>query len=494
MTRLTTAALPSLTSRLPVPEYPRDAATTGIVHFGVGAFHRSHEAMFLDRLFRSDPSAAATWGICGVGLLPGDAAMRDTLQAQDHLYTLVTRSPDGEASATVIGSIMDYLFAPDDPNRVVERLASAQTRIASLTITEAGYPVDDSSGAFDETDAAVATDLAAARVEGGPGPSGVFGILTEALRRRRDRGLAAFTVMSCDNIPGNGTVARVALTSYARLIDADLADWIEATVAFPNSMVDRITPATTDAGRAEVASRWGVDDAWPVLSESFEQWVLEDAFPLGRPAFEKVGVQIVPDVEPYELMKLRLLNASHQAMSYLGLLAGFTTVHDTCRDEGFRAFLLGYMHEEAIPTLDAVPGIDLDAYCRQLLERFSSEAIADTLARQVVEGSARIPKFLLPVLRDQLVSEGPIERICLVVAAWSVYLSRDEGVVDSRHDRIVAAARREESDPGALLDVAEVFGDLGSESRFRARYLSARGMLLAEGPIPAISALAAAGH
>ncbi|RKR75190.1 mannitol dehydrogenase family protein [Frondihabitans australicus] len=487
MTRLTPAALPSLPETVGTPDYPRDPASCGIVHFGVGAFHRSHEAMFLDRLFRHDHAAADAWGICGVGLLPGDAAMRDALGEQGHLYTLVTRAPDGTTEARVIGSIMDYLFAPDDYDAVLERLASPATRIVSLTVTEAGYPVDDATGEFRPQDRAIAADLAS------PGaPTGVFGLIAEGLRRRRDRGVPAFTVMSCDNIPGNGRVARTALTSYARLVDADLADWIEAEVTFPNSMVDRITPATSDAGRAEVSSILRLDDAWPVLSESFEQWVLEDSFVLGRPALETVGVQIVPEVEPYELMKLRLLNASHQAMSYLGLLAGHTMVHEVCRDERFRAFLLGYMHAEAIPTLAPVPGIDLAAYCDQLLERFSSEAIADTLARQVVDGSARLPKFLLPVLRDQLAAGGPIERMCTVIAAWSIYLERDEGVVDARHDVVVEAARQEPTAPGSLLLVADVFGDLGSVPRFREGYLAARETLLTAGPLAAIDAVAAA--
>ncbi|GAA4671733.1 mannitol dehydrogenase family protein [Frondihabitans cladoniiphilus] len=484
MTRLTAAALPELSARLPVPVYPREREATGIVHIGVGAFHRSHEAMFVDRILRSSTDGSADWGICGVGILPSDAVMRDALGEQDGLYTLVTRSPDGSAEARIIGSLKDYLFAPDDVEAVVERLASPATRIVSLTVTEAGYPVDDTSGSFDATNPAVAGDLASPH-----SPTGVFGLLTEGLRRRRERGVPAFTLMSCDNIPGNGTVARTALTSFATLVDESLGGWISENVAFPNSMVDRITPATTDAGRAEVARRWGVEDSWPVLSESFEQWVLEDDFPLGRPAFETVGVQVVPDVEPYELMKLRLLNASHQNMSYLGLLAGFETVHEVCRDTRFAEFLRGYMDEEGIPTLRPVPGIDVADYCDELIARFSSEAIADTLARQVVDGSARIPKFLLPVLRDQLASDGTIDHICLVVAAWSVWLAKDEGVVDARHDRVVAAARLEETEPGALLDVTEVFGPLGTSTRFRDGYLAARRLILADGPFAGLASV-----
>lgn len=485
MVNLSAHDLAAIGRRIPVPEYDRRAVTTGIVHFGVGAFHRSHEAMYLDRLLRLDDDNAQ-WGICGVGVLPADVRMRDALAAQDGLYSLVVKHPDGESEARVIGSITEYLFAPDDPLAVIEKLCDPAVRIVSLTITEGGYRVNDATGEFDATDAGTVADLVVGTV-----PSTTFGFITDGLRRRRERGIAPFTVMSCDNIQGNGHTARVAVTAFARLKDPELGEWIADTVAFPNSMVDRITPATTPAAIAEVSERYGVDDAWPVVSEAFEQWVLEDDFPAGRPAFEKVGVQLVDDVAPYEMMKLRLLNASHQAMSYLGILAGFTFVHDTVRDQLFADFLRSYMRTEAVPTLQPVPGIDLVAYCEELIQRFSSTAIADTLARQVVDGSERIPKFLLPVVHDQLAGNGAVDHAALVLAAWSEFLHRShEGsidITDGRAELLVDAIAKESTVPGALLDVTEVFGELGRDVRLREAYVSARADIGLLGPRSAMN-------
>jgi mannitol 2-dehydrogenase len=301
--------------------------------------------------------------------------------------------------------------------------------------------------------------------------------------------------MSCDNIQGNGSVAETAVTAFARRKDSALGEWIATQVAFPNSMVDRITPVTTDAAVAEVRARYDIEDAWPVVAESYEQWVLEDRFSMGRPDLGSVGVQLVPDVLPYELMKLRLLNASHQAMSYLGILAGYGTVHDVCRTAVFADFLRGYMTDEAMPTLDPVPGVDLVQYREQLITRFCSAAITDTLARQVVDGSHRIPKFLLPVLRAQLEADGPIEHIALVVAAWSRYLEgadeRGRAVtpVDDRADLIVAAAKREATEPGAFLRLADIFGDLGGNARFVSAFLAARHQLIEHGAQAAVARL-----
>jgi len=488
MVKLASTTLSTIGQTVPVPHYNRAATTTGVVHFGVGSFHHSHEAMYLDRILSAGNNPA--WAICGVGVLTSDATMRDVLADQDNLYTLVVKHPDGRAEARVIGSITEYLFAPDDPEAVIAKLAAPTTRIVSLTVTEGGYNVNDATGEFDADNPAVRNDLAEGAI-----PATVFGLITEGLRRRRENGIAPFTVMSCDNIQGNGHVARKALTSFALLKDPDLGQWISDIVAFPNSMVDRITPATTDQSRVEVRTQYGIDDGWPVISESFEQWVLEDRFTLGRPDFESVGAQVVSDVEPYELMKLRLLNASHQAMSYLGILAGYSYVHDVCRTPLFTAFLLDYMTLEATPTLHPVPGIDLDAYRKELIARFSSTAIADTLARQVVDGSERIPKFILPVVRAQLASGGEISRCVLVIAAWSIFLegTTEDGqpipLTDSRAQTLVEAVRSEAQHPGALLDIRDVFGDLGENERFRSAYLAARELIKVDGSIGAITSL-----
>lgn len=467
MTKLEPGSLPELATRVEVPRYDRSAVSVGVVHIGVGGFHRAHQALYLDDVLAAGDLA---WGICGVGLMPSDVTARDAAAAQGCLYTLMTVDPAGALATRVIGSLVQYLYGPDDPEAVLGVLADPATRIVSLTITEGGYGVNDATGLFDPQDAATLADIE----DGGP-PRSALAYLTEALRRRRDSGIPAFTVLSCDNIQGNGHVARLALTSFASRRDADLAAWIGSEVAFPSSMVDRITPVPDDATRQLARQVLGIDDAWPVRAESFRQWVVEDSFSHGRPDLAAVGVQMVEDVEPYEHMKLRLLNASHQVMAHIGLLAGLTWVHEACRDPHVVALLRRYMQAEAIPTLGPVPGIDLDEYCDQLLERFASEQVQDTLARQVVDSSARIPKFVLPVVAEQLRSDGPIDCCAVVLAAWSLRLERAVAPApDPQHEALVAAVLDESSRPGAMLDVAAVFGDLGANTRLRRAYVDAR--------------------
>jgi mannitol 2-dehydrogenase len=430
--------------RMPAPTYARELVTPGVVHFGVGGFHRAHQAMYLDRLMNE--GEALDWGICGVGVMAADQKMKEVLDAQDGLYTLVLKHGDGTYEPRVIGSIVAYLFAPDDPEAVIERLAAPSTRIVSLTVTEGGYNISDITGEFDTANPDVVRDLAPGAL-----PRTTFGLVTEALRRRRERGLVPFTVMSCDNLQGNGHLARRAFATFARLRDPGLGDWVEREVSFPNSMVDRITPVTTDADRAEVAERFGIRDQWPVVCEPFTQWVLQDAFTAGRPPYQDAGVQVVDDVEPYELMKLRLLNASHQGLCYFGYLCGYRLVHEAAQDPLFQAFLLGYMDEEATPTLPAVPGVDLAAYKHTLIERFSNPEVRDTIARLCAESSDRIPKWLLPVVRAQLASGGEIRRSAAVVASWARYAEGvdEQGqpieVVDRLADSLVELARRQDA-------------------------------------------------
>jgi mannitol 2-dehydrogenase len=481
--------LPSLPADLGVPGYDREALRTGIVHFGVGGFHRAHEAMYLDRLMAA--GKAAEWAICGVGVMPADRRMRDVLTAQDGLYTLVVKAPDGELTARVVGSIKEYLFVPDDPEAVIEKMASEDVRIVSLTVTEGGYNFNAVTGDFVAEHPDVQHDL-----QPGAAPRTTFGLITEALARRRARGLAPFTIMSCDNIQGNGHAARRSFAAFATLRDPELGAWVEREVAFPNSMVDRITPVTTDDDREEVRKRFGVDDGWPVVCEPFTQWALEDAFPLGRPPFENAGVQVVADVEPYELMKLRLLNASHQALCYFGYLAGYRLVHDVAQDPLFAGFLLAYMDREATPTLAPVPGIDLDAYKRQLIERFSNAQVRDTVARLCAESSDRIPKWLLPVIRHNLATGGEILRATAVVASWARYAEgvdeqgRPIEVVDRLGDSLVATARRQATEPLAFIANRELFGDLVDNERFVSTYRSVLAGLHARGARATLEELA----
>jgi mannitol 2-dehydrogenase len=444
--------------------------------------------MYIDRLL--EQGKAQDWGICGVGVLPSDRRMAEVMAAQDCLYTLVVKHPDGTLEARVVGAIVEYLLAPDDPEAVVEKMADEATRIVSLTVTEGGYNVSPVTGQFDATAADVVADL-----QPGAVPRTAFGLVTEALVRRRRRGLPPFTVVSCDNIQGNGDVARRSFTAFAGLRDPELGSWMEQEVPFPNSMVDRITPATTDEDREEVRQRFGIDDGWPVVCEPFTQWVLEDRFSLGRPPLEDAGVQVVEDVEPYELMKLRLLNASHQALAYFGYLAGYRLVHEAAQDPLFQRFLLGYMEEEATPTLRPVPGIDLGEYRENLVARFSNPAIRDTLARLAFDGSERIPKWLLPVIRENLATEGEIRRSAAVVASWARYCEGvdEEGrpieIADRRKDSLMANARRQREDPLAFLADRDLFGDLVDDERFTSPYLAALASLHARGARATLEAL-----
>lgn len=472
MPQLSQETLQSLQDGVGRPAYDRSDVIPGIVHFGVGGFHRAHEAMYVDTLMNR--GEGLDWGIVGVGTMPADARMRDVLQAQHGLYTLVVKHPDGVLEPRVIGSIVRYLLAADNPEAVLEILTATSTRIVSLTITEGGYLFHPSTGEFDSSAQLIQPDL----VEGAV-PTTVFGFIVESLRRRREVGSAPFTVMSCDNIPGNGDVAKKMLTAFAELKDAELADWIRLSVPFPNSMVDRITPVTDAGDITSLRDTFGVEDGWPVVCEPFTQWVLEDRFEggdKGRPSFEDVGVQLVTDVEPYELMKLRLLNASHQALCYLGYLSGYRYAHEVCQDPLFARFLLSYMDREATPTLQEVPGVDLTAYKHQLIERFANPEVRDTLARLCAESSDRIPKWLVPVIMENLASGGEIERSALVVASWARYAEGvdEQGepieVVDQLKDRVMAAAARQGDDPLAFLRDETLFGNLAADERFTASF------------------------
>ncbi|WCE45902.1 mannitol dehydrogenase family protein [Winkia neuii] len=455
------------------PTYDRSELTCGIVHFGVDNFHRSHQAMFLDRLLRE--GKAKDWAICGVGVMPGDKKMRDALAGQDHLYTLVLKNPDGTKEPAVIGSIIDYLFAPDDPNAVVERMSSEDTKIVSLTVTEGGYNIDDETGKF-RTDAKGAVHDAEHPEE----PQTTFGFIVAALRRRKEAGLAPFTVMSCDNLPGNGNIARTAVVEQARLADPEFAEWIDQNVSFPNCMVDRITPVTTDADRQMVKDELDLDDAWPVVAEPFVQWVLEDKFPLGRPAYEEVGAQLVDDVVPYELMKLRLLNAAHQSLAHWGRLLGLTYGHDSARDEDIAGVTRRYLEQEARPTLRPVPGIDLDAYIDELFERFGNEAIADTLARLAQDASDRMPKFVLPSVRQNLKDGGQTKIGAAMCAAWALGCEGKaedgtEVVIDDQHGKELAEAAKKQAagDDTAFIADQFVFGELAQNEQFKTEFVQA---------------------
>ncbi len=454
------ADLARLPAGVPRPTYDRGALRSAIVHMSVGGFHRAHQAVYLDDLLQR--GQAAGWGICGVGLLPQDARMRDVLRAQDCLYTVIERSAAGDRPR-VIGSMREYLLAPDDPGAVVQRMASPECRIVSLTITEGGYFVNQGTGQLDEAHPDLRHDLASPHA-----PRSSFGLLAEALERRRADGLPPFTIQSCDNLQSNGDVARRMFLAFLERRDPALREWVEQDVAFPNAMVDRITPVTTDAHRALVRDRIGIADGWPVVCEPFLQWVIEDRFPQGRPAWERAGAQLVADVHPYEMMKIRLLNASHQALCYIGLLLGHRHVDQTMADADIRQLIETMMDREVTPLLPPVPGIDLAAYKRTLVERFSNPVLSDQLARIGAETSDRIPKFVLPSIREALARKGgPMQALTFTVATWFRTLAVDVDVTgaalpksDPLLEELTRRARAGGDDPRPLLELHDVFGDV----------------------------------
>ncbi|MEG2912305.1 MAG: mannitol dehydrogenase family protein [Pseudomonas sp.] len=446
-----------LAAEVQLPAYSLSDTRQGIAHIGVGGFHRAHQAYYTDALMNT--GEALDWAICGVGLRAEDRRARDDLKEQDYLFTLFELGDSDDTEVRVIGAIRDMLLAEDGAQALIDKLADPQIRIVSLTITEGGYCIDDSNGEFMAHLPQIQHDLAH------PGaPTTVFGFLCAALEKRRGAGTPAFTIMSCDNLPHNGAVTRKALLAFATLRNMGLRDWIEQNVSFPNAMVDRITPMTSTAHRLQLADKHAVDDAWPVVCEPFVQWVLEDKFVNGRPAWEKVGVQFTDDVSPYEEMKIKLLNGSHLALTYLGFLKGYRFVHETMNDPLFVRYMRAYMDLDVTPQLAPVPGINLDDYKDTLVARFSNQAIADQLERVCSDGSSKFPKFTVPTI-NRLIADGrETRRAALVVAAWALYLKGvDENgdtysIPDPRAVFCQALVAEDASMTERLLAVEEIFG------------------------------------
>ena len=474
---LNDAALANLPEGVLAPAYDRAKLTPGILHVGVGNFHRAHMAVYLDRLFGT--GEGHEWAICGAGVRPGDARMRAALEAQDWLTTVVELDPHG-LTARVVGSMVD--FVPVDADATVARMADPEVRIVSMTITEGGYYVDALTGGLAASHPDIAADAASPDA-----PKTVFGMILKALRRRREAGTPPFTVMSCDNLPENGHVCAQAVTGLARLSDPAFADWVEAGVAFPNSMVDCITPATSDRERAMVADRFGLIDAVPVACEPFRQWVMEDRFPQGRPALEKVGVEFVADVAKYELMKLRILNGGHAAIAYPSALMGHHFVHDAMADPRIARWLDTLERREIVPTLPAIDGVSFDAYREKIVERFSNPEVGDTIPRLCLDGSNRQPKFILPTIRDARARGLPIDGLALEVALWCRYCAgTDEAGAeippnDESHADLKTRALAARDDAQAFLGNAAIFGTLGADATFAEAFASALGALWQDG-------------
>jgi mannitol 2-dehydrogenase len=452
---------------VPVPQYDRGRLAPRIAHVGVGGFHRAHLALYAHEL----ASAGGDWGIVGLGLLEQDARIAAALRAQDHLYTLIEKG-NGEPSAAVIGSIIGYVHAPNGHDAAVAALvASPATSILSLTVTEAGY-----------------AEPSAEQIASGAGAT--FDRIAAALAIRRERDAGPLTILSCDNLPGNGDAARHATLSAAARADAGLQAWVEANCTFPNSMVDRITPVTADADRAWLRETTGIVDRWPVVAEPFRQWVLEDDFGAGRPPWEDVGAVFTDRIGDWELYKLRLLNAGHSCIAYLSALADIAFVHEAMAIPAIRTFLEDLLHREAMPTLVEIPGHPRERYIASVLERFANPGVRDQIARLCVDGSAKFPRFLIPTIARQIEVDGPIELATTALAGWARYLAVVDPAAqafDSNADVARRHAAEAVADPVAFLEFDAVFPpDMQASPRFRAAFSAAYRRIAGKGPIAAM--------
>jgi mannitol 2-dehydrogenase len=476
---LNLANLVNLPSSVAKPRYARDELKAGILHIGVGNFHRAHQAVYLDDLFNAGKDL--DWALMGAGIRAGDRAMRQALEPQDWLTTVVELEP-GANIARVTGAMIGFVPVNEDGRAIVDALDDTALRIVSLTVTEGGYCIDPATGSFNPEHPDIVYD--AAHIDA---PRGVFGVLLAALKRRRDQGLAPFTVMSCDNIPHNGQVAKDAVAGLADLVDPSLAAYVREQVAFPNSMVDRITPATSDRERTILMERFGIQDNWPVFCEPFRQWVLEDNFPTGRPALEDVGVTFTPHVAAFELMKLRILNGGHATIAYPAGLLGIHFVHDAMADPLVRGFLDKLETEEIIPCVPPVPGVDLQAYYQLIARRFANPDVGDTIPRLAQDGSNRQPKFILPSTRDRLNAGADVTGLALESALWCRYCAgtTDAGepfnLDDPNASRLTPAALAAKADPASFLDLRDIFGDVADAPQFRSRFETALKSLWRDG-------------
>jgi mannitol 2-dehydrogenase len=466
--RLSQATLDQLGPDVGVPAYDRSRVTAGVLHVGLGNFHRAHQAVYLDELFASGRDT--DWGILGAGVMPGDADMRSDLADQDWLYSVTQEDAQSE-SVRVVGSLTGFLPVEPGHGPIRAALDDPAIRILSLTVTEGGYYLDPSKGGFNAEHPDIQADISNPEQ-----PRTVFGAIVAALRARRDAGMTPFTVMSCDNIPHNGAVTRSAVMGVALGQEPALADWIGEHVAFPNSMVDRITPATSQARRERLSERHGLVDARPVFCEPFRQWVLEDNFPNGRPALEAVGVQFVPDVAPYEALKLRVLNGGHAIIAYAAALLDIEYVHDAMADERVAGFLDKVQNDEVLAAVPSVPGISPATYLATCAERFANPCLGDTVRRLCFDGSGRQPKFIVPSIEDDLAAGRRIDGLALESALWCRYCAgtTDSGAAiepnDPAWERLNERALAARTEPGQWLGMKDVYGDVGGDSRFAAAF------------------------
>lgn len=463
LTLLSNATLGQLADEVRVPRYDRSTLKPGIVHIGLGNFHRAHQAWYLHRLF--DAGLNHDWAIIGAGVRAGDAVQRDKLLAQDCLTTLIELDPSGK-SAEVCGAMIDFLPVEPDNAALIKQMADPAIRIVSLTVTESGYFIDPATGGFAANHADIQHDATHPDL-----PRTAFGAIIAALKLRRDGDLGPFTCMSCDNLQGNGAVLRQTVVSLAKLSDAALAAWIEENCSFPDSMVDCIVPAT---GPSEIAlaNGFGIKDAAPVTHENFRQWVIEDTFCAGRPEWEKAGATLTDDVHDYETMKIRILNGGHQIIADPGAVLGLETIAQTMAYPAIRALLRKVVTEEIAPHVAPVPDCSPLEYLDLIDSRFSNPEIADTTRRVAFDGSSRHPGFIVPSIRNGLKAGTPVEGLALVSAAWARYClgRREEGSEiapnDPHWDLLKETALAAKTDPARWLDMTQFYGNLSEDSRF----------------------------
>ena len=461
--RLNNKTLNEIGGSVALPKYDRSKLTAGILHFGIGNFHRAHQAVYLDDLMNQ--GEALDWGVLGAGVMAADSRMKELLAAQDYLTTIVEEEAQSR-KVRVTGSMCGFV-TPGDAAATVAALTDPAIRIVSMTVTEGGYFIDPLTAAFDETHPAMMADA-----KSPDRPKTVFGIIAAGLAQRRANGDAPFTVMSCDNIPHNGNVARNAVAGVAALSDPAFAEWIIANVAFPNGMVDRIATATTDAQRQTLAVEYGVEDGWPVFCEDFRQWVLEDSFPAGRPPLEAAGVQFVSDVTPYEHMKIRILNGGHAIIGYPAGLLGIEYVHEAMAHPLIAAFLQKVALEEIIPIIPPVPNTDLNGYLALIKTRFANPKIGDTIGRICFDGSNRQPKFIIPSIADRLDAGASVTGLALESALWCRYcFGMDEkgatiGSNDPDWSALQDRAKAAKSSPSEWIAMDNIYGDLANSQSF----------------------------
>lgn len=465
--RLSNQTLPALPSGIKRPDYDRASLTPGIVHIGLGNFHRAHQSWYLHRLMQQ--GEALDWGIIGAGVRQGDEAQRARLMEQDYLTTLIELDPSGR-SAEVVGSMVGFVQVEDDNATLVAQMADPTIRIVSLTVTEGGYYIDPVSKRFDADHPDIQFDAAHPQT-----PRTAFGAIVEALRIRHAGGIGPFTCQSCDNLQGNGDILRQTVVSLAQLSDPVLAEWIEATCSFPNSMVDCIVPATGPREMALVQS-FGVEDHAPVTHENFRQWVIEDNFCAGRPNWQKVGVTFTSEVHAFEAMKIRILNGGHQLIANAGELLSIETISGCMEHPLIGEFFRKVAQQEIAPQVGAVPGMTPAAYVELIDRRFSNPEIVDTVRRVAFDGSSRQTGFILPTLRDALGTNAKFEGLALSQAIWARMCrgTREDGSViapnDPKWDSLTAAAKAAETDPEAWLHQSDIYGELGGHTLFRKQF------------------------